>query len=168
MHLKCDARASLAAQKDTSGAELNLAAAGSLNKVLEKVNQSALPDFATPASMKEQVIEKIETSEGPEAHFSTNAASMGFTSSSMPIQSKNVSYKYDALESLFLAMESIVDKKDKAGKALVDITTNYGIMSFELYVSKCPRTCYNFIELAKKGTLLSFYFLLISGRILQQ
>ncbi len=140
----------MSAQKDSGAGEVNLLAAGSLNKVLEKVNESSLPDFATPESMKEQTIDK--SAGGVEAHYSTGAMSMSFTSSSMPLQTKTIAHKYDALEALFLSMRDIVDKKD-AGKALVMMSTNFGDMYFELYVNKCPKTCYNFIELAKKGNL---------------
>lgn len=43
-------------------------------------------------------------------------------------------------------------EKDKVKKkAFLRINTNYGSLNYELHCDKAPKTCYNFIMLAKEG-----------------
>lgn len=43
-------------------------------------------------------------------------------------------------------------KKDGIkNKAYLRMNTNYGSLNFELHCDKAPKTCYNFVQLAKTG-----------------
>ncbi|KAI8096409.1 peptidyl-prolyl cis-trans isomerase-like 2 [Halteromyces radiatus] len=76
------------------------------------------------------------------AHFSTGAAAQSFTSTAVERVTVN--------EKALINEDEYMYKKIKT-KAYVRIITNLGNLNIELYSDKVPRTCYNFIMLAKTG-----------------
>jgi peptidyl-prolyl cis-trans isomerase-like protein 2 len=132
-----------------------------MSKVLDKIKdqESTLAiehkNLFKQAGPTNQNINQEEEQDGRKAHFSTGVASASFTSSVMDIYTKNEAITYNALETMFIDMRAILSSKNKnkdaQSKSYIQITTNHGEMNFELYSAHCPITCYNFIELAKKG-----------------
>lgn len=63
------------------------------------------------------------------------------------------SKKKEKLSKEDLKLENLFDnlKKEKDILGYVRIITNFGNLNFELFVSKAPRTCYNFIKLCESG-----------------
>ncbi|ORZ07114.1 hypothetical protein BCR42DRAFT_360652 [Absidia repens] len=76
------------------------------------------------------------------AHFSTGAVAQSFTSTAVERVTVN--------EKALINEDEYMYKKIKS-KAYVRIATNLGNLNIELYCDKAPRTCYNFIMLAKTG-----------------
>ncbi|CAO3601172.1 unnamed protein product [Absidia cylindrospora] len=76
------------------------------------------------------------------AHFSTGAVAQSFTSTAVERVTIN--------EKALINEDEYMYKKIKS-KAYVRIATNLGNLNIELYCDKAPRTCYNFIMLAKTG-----------------
>ncbi|KAL1919505.1 uncharacterized protein VTP21DRAFT_2198 [Calcarisporiella thermophila] len=76
------------------------------------------------------------------AHYSTGRAAASFTSTSMDPVLINERALIDEEEFMF--------KQIKA-KGYARIVTNFGNLNLELYCDQTPKTCYNFIMLAKSG-----------------
>ncbi|KAI9302829.1 peptidyl-prolyl cis-trans isomerase-like 2 [Cunninghamella echinulata] len=76
------------------------------------------------------------------AHFSTGAVAQSFTSTAIERVTVN--------EKALINEDEYMYKKIKT-KGYVRIVTNFGSLNIELYCDKTPRTCYNFIMLAKTG-----------------
>ncbi|CAO3614222.1 unnamed protein product [Cunninghamella blakesleeana] len=76
------------------------------------------------------------------AHFSTGAVAQSFTSTAVERVTIN--------EKALINEDEFMFKKIKT-KGYVRIVTNFGNLNIELYCDKTPRTCYNFIMLAKTG-----------------
>ncbi|KAI8853229.1 hypothetical protein BC829DRAFT_383140 [Chytridium lagenaria] len=77
-----------------------------------------------------------------EAHFSYNAAAAAFTSMGATVVTENSRARYTDEAFLFMNVK---------GKAYAKIKTNLGDVNVELYCGDTPKTCYNFIMLAKSG-----------------
>ncbi|KAF7727292.1 Peptidyl-prolyl cis-trans isomerase cyp8 [Apophysomyces ossiformis] len=76
------------------------------------------------------------------AHFSTGRVAEGFTSTVAAPVTLNERALIDEDEFMYKHIRS---------KAYARIVTNLGNLNIELYCDKTPRTCYNFVMLAKKG-----------------
>lgn len=88
------------------------------------------------------------------AKYSTGRTAASFTSTILDPQSKNESALIDEDELMFQEVEKLAGArgKDKAkGKAYARIITNFGSLSVELHCEKAPKTCYNWLMLARGG-----------------
>ncbi|TIB86766.1 hypothetical protein E3Q18_04028 [Wallemia mellicola] len=88
------------------------------------------------------------------AKYSTGRTAASFTSTILDPQSKNESALIDEDELMFQEVEKLAGArgKDKAkGKAYARIITNFGPLSVELHCEKAPKTCYNWLMLARGG-----------------
>lgn len=43
------------------------------------------------------------------------------------------------------------DVRNKSAKAYAQLVTNMGKINLELFADRAPRTCYNFVQLAKQN-----------------
>lgn len=140
---------------------INVGNLGSTQKVLAKLQEKS-----TDKSSKEEEDEKKKkkatatTKKAPEdmskphfqqnkiatpynaAHFSTGKAASSFTSTVMAPVTMN--------EKALIAEDEFMYKNMKS-KAYARISTNFGNLNIELYADKAPRTCHNFVLLAKSG-----------------
>ncbi|KND04280.1 uncharacterized protein SPPG_00017 [Spizellomyces punctatus DAOM BR117] len=76
------------------------------------------------------------------AHYSTGVAAASFTSTAVPVETKNAAAIIDEEEYMFQRIKE---------KGYAQVRTNLGNVNLELYCGDTPRTAYNFIQLAKKG-----------------
>ncbi|TIB42193.1 hypothetical protein E3P86_00456 [Wallemia ichthyophaga] len=86
------------------------------------------------------------------AKHSTGRTAASFTSTILDPQSRNESALIDEDELMFEEVEKLAGArgKDKAkGKAYVRIVTNHGSLNVELHCEKAPKTCYNWLMLAR-------------------
>ncbi|KAI7870845.1 peptidyl-prolyl cis-trans isomerase-like 2 [Spinellus fusiger] len=99
----------------------------------------AAPDSTltkTPTSFHQKKADKAYNA----AHFSTGQVSSSFTSTAMERATVNEQALIDEEEYMFKHIKT---------KAFARIATNFGNLNIELYCDKAPRTCYNFVKLAK-------------------
>lgn len=76
------------------------------------------------------------------AHYTTGKAAASLTSMSMNPFTKTEVAKIDPVEYMI---------KHARGTGYATLQTNLGDINVQLYCTETPRTCYNFIALAKKG-----------------
>ena len=98
-------------------------------------------------SEKESIISNEKLNEPLNAlvsNISDGTAASSFTSSAMPITTK--SEKIATSNDQYL-----IENIEKNKKAIAILKTNLGSMKIELYCSSTPKTCLNFINLAKSG-----------------
>jgi peptidyl-prolyl cis-trans isomerase-like protein 2 len=74
------------------------------------------------------------------AHYSNGLTAYSLTSMAFTPATKTVA-------SVITDEEYVLN--NVAEKGHIQIKTNFGDMNFELYCKECPKTCYNFIQLAK-------------------
>ncbi|KAJ3117596.1 Peptidyl-prolyl cis-trans isomerase cyp8 [Phlyctochytrium bullatum] len=77
-----------------------------------------------------------------DAPFSYNAAAAAFTSMGATAVTDNAAAKFTDEAFLFMNVKA---------KGYATIRTNFGDLDVELYCKDAPKTCYNFIKLAKSG-----------------
>lgn len=98
------------------------------------------------------------------SNSSTGMMAASFTSSGLSIQTKSERLLVNEEEYMLdkvAAGEGL--SKGKAGskgktKAYVRMETNFGPLNLELHVDKAPKTCYNFLELCKRGAYTDTIF----------
>lgn len=84
--------------------------------------------------------------------YSTGRMAASFTSTALDPQLKNESALIDEDAIMFNEVEKLAGArgKDKAkGKAYARILTNFGSLNVELHCEKAPKTCYNWLMLAR-------------------
>ncbi|SAL99739.1 hypothetical protein [Absidia glauca] len=115
---------------------------GTASRIYAELNKNKQDKVAikeAPAVSYHQPIKKTPYNA---AHFSTGAVAQSFTSTAVETVTIN--------EKALINEDEYMYKKIKT-KAYVRIVTNLGSLNMELYCDKAPRTCYNFIMLAKTG-----------------
>lgn len=129
-------------------------AMGSTDKVLRKVlgtkddgsssesgDGKSIAKAKTPVQLTPSFVTKDKKAYNS-AHYSTGMAAASFTSTALSVQTKNESATIDDEKYMFERVKE---------KGYAQIQTNLGNINLELYCGDAPRTCYNFIQLAKKG-----------------
>ncbi|KAI8992094.1 peptidyl-prolyl cis-trans isomerase-like 2 [Mycotypha africana] len=76
------------------------------------------------------------------AHYTTGEAAESFTSTAMGAYTQATRALIDEDEFMYKKIKS---------KSYARINTNYGNINIELFSDKVPRTCHNFVQLAKSG-----------------
>lgn len=76
------------------------------------------------------------------AHYTTGDAAASFTSTALNPYSESTRALLDEDEFMYKRIKS---------KTYARIITNYGNINIELFSDKVPRTCHNFVQLAKSG-----------------
>jgi peptidyl-prolyl cis-trans isomerase-like protein 2 len=109
---------------------------GSTGRILEELSKSKEKKEETPSFIKK------EKKQYNEAHFSTGLTAYSLTSMSFTPNTKTVAAVLSDEDYLF---------KNVKEKGTIQIRTNLGEMTFELYCKEAPKTTYNFIKLAKAG-----------------
>ncbi|KAJ1533785.1 Peptidyl-prolyl cis-trans isomerase cyp8, partial [Nowakowskiella sp. JEL0078] len=165
--------------KGEAGQKLNTRAMGAtgdiLNQILKKEAEKPKSTVEVAASSIIVVSSSMDTrpaitpsfvDKQPKAynsaHYSRGLSSASFTSMSLTPQLSNDSALFNEEEYLFEAMRNwngpeVAKKgkpsleKSKRGKGYVRIVTNLGNLNVELSCCDAPKTCYNFLKLAKKG-----------------
>lgn len=77
-----------------------------------------------------------------QANFSKGISAASFTSTSLTPVTENESALIDEETYMFSQIKD---------KGVARIETNWGDLTIDLHCDKCPKTCFNFIMLAKKG-----------------
>ncbi|KAI9017599.1 cyclophilin-like domain-containing protein [Gaertneriomyces semiglobifer] len=135
------------AKKREAEIAFKINAMGSTDKVLKKIagtkasSASSVTSNTGPVKLTPSFVSQTSQPYNA-AHYSTNAAAASFTSTAAAPQTKNAAALVDEEEWMFERVK---------GKGYAQIKTNYGNINLELYCEEAPRTCYNFIELAKRG-----------------
>ncbi|KAJ3382421.1 Peptidyl-prolyl cis-trans isomerase cyp8, partial [Lobulomyces angularis] len=78
------------------------------------------------------------------APFSTGKTSASFTSTGVSVSTKTDAFLYSEVDYL---LQNI----PKSKKAFISLKTNLGDLNLELFCGDCPKACYNFIMLSKRG-----------------
>ena len=137
----------------------NINSKGSVGRVLSEMHTSTSSsssstsqiDTITPSFVSKST-KKYNT-----AHYSDNSAAASFTSMGSTVVTKNAPAIISDEEYLLKHVE---------GSAFAKLVTSLGDLNLELYCGDCPKTTYNFIQLAKKGAHklleLSLFFSLLS------
>ena len=91
---------------------------------------------------------KIAKTERTQSQFSSGATAASLTSTAAHVSTSNKFGVLDGTRALYALLDQ---------SAYVQLVTNFGNLNFELYYELRPRTCHNFIGLARKcyydGTL---------------
>ncbi|KZO96260.1 peptidylprolyl isomerase-like protein 2 [Calocera viscosa TUFC12733] len=87
------------------------------------------------------------------AGYTNNAASASLTSTSSDLATANSQLLIDEEEFMFEQISAATKEKDRAKmKAYVRVLTNLGgSLNLELHCDRAPKTCYNFLTLARRG-----------------
>ena len=114
------------------------------SRILKEYAQSSSDSKSTLDSVKYKPIAVRDKSSNPynAAHYSQGRVAASLTSTSMSIVTQNEAALIDEHEFMFKQIKK---------SAFVQLKTNYGDVNLELYASLAPRTCYNFVALARKG-----------------
>ena len=136
----------------SSGAKSTSRAAGSkladrIMKTLESTEIPSLASISKPVP-KDQVnikeYTKFSGTTSTTAHYSKGKMAASLTSTSMPIVSYNESAQLDSSLMLYPRVST-------SSRGLVQIETSLGNLNVELDCHLAPKTCHNFILLAKSG-----------------
>jgi len=122
---------------------INVAGMGNTKKIFDELEKNKKKDEkekkeVVPVSFHQKKSELPYNA----AHYTTGEAAESFTSTAMNAHTASTRALIDEEEFMF--------KKIKA-KSYARIQTNYGDLNIELFSDRVPRTCYNFMQLAKKG-----------------
>ncbi|EJT97800.1 peptidyl-prolyl cis-trans isomerase-like 2 [Dacryopinax primogenitus] len=87
------------------------------------------------------------------AGYTNNAASASLTSTASELTTTNTQLLIDEEEFMFEQISAVTKEKDRARmKAYVRMMTNMGgSLNLELHCDRAPKTCYNFLTLARRG-----------------
>ena len=154
-------------ESNGESSNVNIAAMGGAGKVLASIQQAEAAKKAAAASAKGKERETPEATDGsqPKAKVVNmkkemaanskkvpyNAAghSTGRTAASLTSTSADVSTKDD--RALIDEEEWMFERILAGEKGYVAIKTNLGTINVELFCDKAPKTCYNFLMLAREG-----------------
>ncbi|OBZ89304.1 Peptidyl-prolyl cis-trans isomerase-like 2 [Choanephora cucurbitarum] len=122
---------------------INIAGMGNIKKVYDQLSQKKKSD-------EEEEEQPVPTSFHQKkanlpynaAHYTTGAAAESFTSTAMNTYTQATRALIDEDEFMYKKIKS---------KAYARIITNYGNINVELFSDRVPRTCHNFVQLAKTG-----------------
>ncbi|KAK4052653.1 cyclophilin peptidyl-prolyl cis-trans isomerase Cyp8 [Microbotryomycetes sp. JL201] len=93
---------------------------------------------------------------------STGRAGASLTSTSAPIETKTENALWHEEDLMYEAV------REKGEKGYARLVTNFGNLNLELHCDRAPRTCYNFLQLAKEGKYKDTIFhRLIPGFMIQ-
>ncbi|KAI3624016.1 cyp8 [Malassezia furfur] len=121
---------------------------GSTRALLSQVRQHSAADDA-PKEVPKEAASGAGAARAPRlSNLSTGRTAASFTSSSLTPRTKTERIEVDEEAEMF----DHVASASKHPKALVRLMTNFGALDLELHVDKAPRTCYNFLELCRRGT----------------
>ncbi|OAF70439.1 hypothetical protein A3Q56_01807 [Intoshia linei] len=113
------------------------------NQILNFVNSETSDTLAELKLFNpEKIIQpkEIQSDIVNRANYSTGKASMSFTSTAVDAYTKIEPAKMD---------ENYIRYSRITSKAYVSLVTNYGDLNLELYCTKAPKTCENFIKLCE-------------------
>ncbi|EPQ28078.1 uncharacterized protein PFL1_04405 [Pseudozyma flocculosa PF-1] len=79
---------------------------------------------------------------------STGMTAASFTSTALTPRTRTERIVVDEEEHMF---EQFRQRKSRADKAYVRLHTNFGPLNLELHCDRAPKTCYNFLELCRRG-----------------
>ncbi|KAG9303668.1 hypothetical protein G9A89_018565 [Geosiphon pyriformis] len=145
--------------------DINVVATGSAGKILAQITGQPEQSLETQIVNKEEN-KSLETSPRSQmstafvkakpkkvpynaAHYSTGRAAASLTSTAMTPVTENDHALLDEEEFMF---------KEIKEKGYARIVTNMGNLNVELFCDKSPRTCFNFIMLAKQGYYTNVIF----------
>ncbi|CEJ03705.1 Putative Peptidyl-prolyl cis-trans isomerase-like 2 [Rhizopus microsporus] len=120
---------------------------GNTKKVFEELQKKNNTEMSETAVEKKKTAptsfhQKKATLPYNAAHYTTGEAAESFTSTALNT--------YTASTRALIDEEEFMYKKIKK-KSYARIITNYGNINVELHSDKVPRTCHNFVQLAKTG-----------------
>ncbi|CEG69871.1 Putative Peptidyl-prolyl cis-trans isomerase-like 2 [Rhizopus microsporus] len=126
---------------------INVAGMGNTKKVFEELQKKNNTETSETAVEKKKTAptsfhQKKATLPYNAAHYTTGEAAESFTSTALNT--------YTASTRALIDEEEFMYKKIKK-KSYARIITNYGNINVELHSDKVPRTCHNFVQLAKTG-----------------
>ncbi|CEG81339.1 Putative Peptidyl-prolyl cis-trans isomerase-like 2 [Rhizopus microsporus] len=126
---------------------INVAGMGNTKKVFEELQKKNNTETSETAVEKKKTAptsfhQKKATLPYNAAHYTTGEAAESFTSTALST--------YTASTRALIDEEEFMYKKIKK-KSYARIITNYGNINVELHSDKVPRTCHNFVQLAKTG-----------------
>ncbi|ORY78083.1 cyclophilin-like domain-containing protein [Leucosporidium creatinivorum] len=136
-----------------------------LKTVAETKKDEKTPVINKPVQKKAESIVKV--SQDSAIPYNTSLVTSGrtgasFTSTSQPIYTKTENALWDEEDLMFEAIQA------KGEKGYARLVTNYGNLNLELYCDRAPRTCYNFLQLARDNKYADTIFhRLIPGFMLQ-
>ncbi|CDZ96367.1 peptidyl-prolyl cis-trans isomerase-like 2 [Phaffia rhodozyma] len=145
---------------------INVNASGSAAKILQQIAQKNTPappseetqppssESAAPKEKKVGIVapKPVNQRAYNAASYSTGLAAASLTSTAADIETRGDRALIDEEEFMFDEISSLVKEKDRAKrKAYLKVNTNFGALNLELHCDKAPKTCYNFIMLAKEG-----------------
>ncbi|KAL7409476.1 hypothetical protein BDY24DRAFT_345205 [Mrakia frigida] len=138
---------------------INVGASGSAARILEEVAKKNTPAPPPPVASGSKpkvgvvaVKPRDTTTPYNAAAYSTGRAAASFTSTAENLETKSERALIDEEEFMFDEMTAPTKEKDKVKKkAFLRINTNMGSLNYELHCDKAPKTCYNFLMLAKEG-----------------
>jgi len=112
----------------------------------EKALEKAKPAAVIAAARKKQEAYNA-------AGYTNNAASASFTSTASDLATANTQLLIDEEEFMFEQISAVTKDKDRAKmQAYVRVLTNLGgSLNLELHCDRAPKTCYNFLTLARRG-----------------
>ncbi|KAJ3219616.1 RING-type E3 ubiquitin-protein ligase ppil2 [Dinochytrium kinnereticum] len=121
----------------------NINAKGATARILSELEPktTAKPEVPKESAPTPSFVAK-KTKSYNEAHFSYNDAAAAFTSMGATVVTENARARFT--DEAFLIM-------NVKGKGYARIKTNFGDLNVELYCGDAPKTCFNFIKLAKSG-----------------
>src|SRR5690348_7699204 len=115
-------------------------------EITKNADASSVPSAGSPSVKPSSSGEETSTAKPKQAynaaHYSTGAAASSFTSTSLTPVVRNERALVDEDEFMY---------KDITKKGYAQIVTNLGKLNVELHCDRTPRTCHNFILLAKSG-----------------
>lgn len=116
---------------------------GGVGKVLKELGMTQIQPIKTDNGDDDSIaVDDLHA----QATHSTGRLAASLTSTSMSLRTETEMAVLDEAETLSRHFPS-----GKETTGTICIRTNYGDLFFTLFASKSPRSCYNFIELAKKG-----------------
>jgi peptidyl-prolyl cis-trans isomerase-like protein 2 len=95
--------------------------------------------------------EQSNTEKALSAHYSTGRMAASLTSTAMNPVTRIEQAKVDAADYMSKLVSFYILVAHVKGKGYATFETNLGDIRVELYCQDTPKTCYNFIALAKKG-----------------
>ena len=142
---------------------INLGATGSAQKLLRKLKggsdgastvSTSTSTSLSPLPSRSTLATNASTPKDPSSAYTRNKAtgtSTGMTAASFT--SSHLTPR-TAIERVLLDDEEVMFdhlKTRPGSKAYVRLSTNFGPLNLELHCDKAPKTCYNFLQLAKQG-----------------
>lgn len=135
-------------EKVSVRARINAEATSTTGRILQEMETKDKAKLETAKEKTQSFVTKVQKSRN-DAHFSTGVAAAALTSMHFTPTTQNVSAH--VTDEYYLL-------KNVREKGYVQLKTNLGTLNVELHCPDAPKTTYNFLKLAERGSYTSTKF----------